>query len=295
MTTPGQPVHVVIPTHVARHLDLVLVGLARQTIAPASVVVSCDTDDSAIGAVIERWGARIGTPGGVWWVRRASMGGERLCQVRNNGVRHLVETMGVGAGRLLILDGDMLCSDTVIEEHARQGARADLVYPYRVNVDETATAALDPRRVLSGEQRLGVTPEQLAELLARERRYRKQLLLRRLRLGARHKPKLLGGHFSCDLGLYLRLNGFDEHYQGWGFKDDEFAYRAARLGGTVAVPVSRIIAWHLYHPTRQPPGRMADLPTARRFASRGSLPVVAEHGVRNPLPQGPLEADRFGG
>lgn len=290
MSQATQPVHVVIPTHLPRYLDLVLAGLARQSLAPASVTVTCDTDDPAIGEVIGRWGGEVGAHQGVWWVRRASVGSERLCQVRNNAARHLSETMGVTTGRLLIIDGDMLMADDAIGEHA--GARADLVYPYRVNVDEKTSKSLDAARVLSGEQRLEVTAEERAALARRERRYKRQLLMRRLGLGPAHKPKLLGGHFSVDLALYLRLNGFDEHYQGWGFKDDEFAYRAARLGARVCVPVSRMIAWHLYHPTRQPSGRMADLPTARRFAQRASLPLICEHGVGNPLPQPGVMADR---
>ncbi len=292
-TPPNPPIHVVIPTHVPRYLDLVLAGVARQTQPPASVTVTCDTDDPAIGAVIDRWGGKVATQSGVWWVRRASTGGERLCQVRNNAVRHIHKSIGVDKGRVLIIDGDMLCADDCIALHARFGAHADLVYPYRVNVDEPASRSLDAAMILSGEQRLELTPDQLGGLAKRERRYKRHLLLRRLRLAPPHKPKLLGGHFSVDLALYLRLNGFDEHYQGWGFKDDEFAYRAARIGATVAVPVSRIIAWHLYHPTRQPTGRMADLPTARRFARRTSLPLVCEHGVRDPLPQPPVSADRI--
>lgn len=293
MSPASEPVHVVIPTHVPRYLDLVLAAVARQTLAPASVTVTCDTDDPAIGAVIERWGGNVGAERGVWWVRRASTGGERLCQVRNNAVRHIHESMGVDNGRVLIIDGDMLCADDCVAQHAHFGSRAELVYPYRVNVDEATSATLDASRILSGDRRLEVTAAEQELLAKRERRYRRQLLMRRLRLGPLHKPKLLGGHFSVDLALYLRLNGFDEHYQGWGFKDDEFAYRAARLGATVAVPVSRIISWHLYHPTRQPTGRMADLPTARRFALRTSLPLVCEHGVRDPLPQPPVSADRL--
>ena len=228
MDPAAHPVHVVIPTHLPRHLDLVLAALARQSQPPASLIVSCDTDDPAIGAVIEQWGRKITTQrggGGVWWVRRAPTGGERLCQVRNNAARYLAESLNITAGRLLILDGDMVCADGVIAQHAHFGAHADLVYPYRVNVDEETTRSLDAARMLAGDQRLELSAEQCARLVKRERRYKRQLLMRRLRLGPPHKPKLLGGHFSVDLALYLKLNGFDELYQGWGFKDDEFAYR----------------------------------------------------------------------
>lgn len=288
-----QPVHVIIPTHTPRYLDLVLAGLARQTERPATIVVSCDTDDPAIGSLIKAWAPRLGLE--VWWVRRAHHGGERLCQVRNNAVRHLSESLAIKTGQLLTLDGDTIASDNCIEGHARLAGQfgVDLIFPYRVDLSETRSRELTAQALYDAPQPLAPSEPESAKLVQRHRRYRRQLLLRRLHLGPLHKPKLLGGHFSVALATYLRLNGFDEHYQGWGFKDDEFAYRAARLGIPCTVAVRDLIAFHLFHPTRQAPGRMADLPTAKRFALRDRLPPVAEHGVRNPLPQHPLTSSLF--
>jgi hypothetical protein len=284
-------VHAVVPTHTTRHLALTLAGLARQSVRPTTIVVSCDTDDASIGEVVARacrsWGAQA------WWVRRASHGEERLCQVRNNAVR-LLRERGARDGRVLVLDGDMVACADAVSLHRDLGRRARLVLPYRIDVPEARTAELDADRLAAGNEPLEPTPEDLAYLRGRDRRYRKHLRMRRLRLGPRHKPKLLGGHFSCDLRLYLRLNGFDELYRGWGFKDDEFAYRAARLGATAAPACEAIPAWHLYHRTRQPDVPMRELPTARRFERRRRLPVACEHGVDNPLPQHAVRATLFG-
>jgi hypothetical protein len=292
----ADPLHVIIPTHTTRYLDLVLVALARQTRRADSITVSCDTDDPAIGELIGAWANRLGLE--IAWVRRAAHESERLCQVRNNAVRYLVETLAEPAGRLVVLDGDMIAGDDCLERHATLGAglkASDLILPYRVNVDEPTSRGLDAARLLSGEHRLKASPAHLEGLRQRDIRARKHLLMRRLRLGDLHKPKLLGGHFSCTLDLYLRLNGFDELYQGWGFKDDEFAYRAARAGATVRPAAGEIIAFHLFHQTRQPDAPMATLPTARRFEQRRTLPVVAEHGVENPLEQHEVETTVFPG
>lgn len=294
--------HVVVPTHTPRYLDLVLVALWRQTRRPDTVVVSSDTDDDSIGELIDRWAVRLSFP--VWWVRRPHMGGERLCQVRNNGVRHLTQTLGKARGRLVIFDGDMLPADDALQRHQAHTTgdpRTDpLVYPYRIDLDEHASGALSADKLHDAQSPPTPTHDEITALRTRDRRYAKHVMLRRLGLGARHKPKLLGGHFSCPLPLYLALNGFDELYQGWGFKDDEFAYRAARVHPPVAPrpPVrpacAEIIAFHLHHQTRQPDAPMASLPTAQRFARRRELPIVAEHGVRNPLPQPEPRATAFG-
>lgn len=285
-----QRIHVVIPTHTPRYLDLVLAGIARQSLAPATVTVTCDNDDPAIGRVIERCALEFNLP--VNWVRRAKHDRERLCQVRNNAVRFLAADRGETAGRIVVLDGDMIASRGLCEMHAMLGAEKELVYAYRVNVGKVQSESLRAERILAGESGLDVPRDQQHELRARQKRYQRHLLLRKLFLAPPHKPKLLGGHFSCDLSLYLKLNGFDEEYQGWGFKDDEFARRAAKLGAGVALGVDSIIAWHLWHESRQPQGRMSELPMARRFA-RKDLPVIAEHGVRNPLPQNEIAVSHF--
>lgn len=290
---PAGAVHLAIPTHTTRHLACTLAGIARQTHSPATVIVTCDGDDPAIGDVIAAWAPRL--PCGAWWLRRPHTGGERLCQIRNNAVRHLTDSLGIGTGRLLILDGDMVLHPDAVARHAALGARFDLVYPSRINLDQPATAALDPEAIAGGAVLTAPTAHERHALTARDGRYLRHLLLRRLRIGPLHKPKLLGGHFSCDLALYARLNGFDECYQGWGFKDDEFAYRAARLRASVKPACAAIPAWHLWHPTRQPDAPMRTLPTAARFALRKSLPLVCEHGIRHPLPQPDLAATHFPG
>jgi hypothetical protein len=314
--------HVVIPTHLPRYLDLVLAGLARQTHRPATVTVTCDTDRDDIGGAIERAAHEFALP--VAWVRRAHMGGERLCQIRNNAARVLAQHLGIDAARrpdpraidraaaghrIVTLDGDMIAPDDLLAKHAAihesaasAGLEPPLIYAYRVDVDEERSAALDARALFErGPEALGLmpAPRDLQTLDARERRYRKHLRMRSVglgpvRLGPRHKPKLLGGHYSCTLDQYLRLNGFDEHYQGWGFKDDEFAYRAARLHMPVAVGVRAIPAFHLYHTTRQAETPMRELPNAKRFAERARLPLVCERGVNDPIEQAAVRVTRFG-
>lgn len=280
--------HVVIPTHVPGYLDLALASLARQTRRADTVTVSCDNTDSVIREELERCARAYDLP--VWHVRRETHHEERLCQVRNNAVRNLRD-LGHTDGRLVIIDRDMVLPDDTLAKHEEIGASAPLVYPYRVDVDEQTSARLTGDRWFAGDDTLRVAPAAQEKLDERDRRYRKHRFLRRFGLAPAHKPKLLGGHFSVALDAYLALNGFDELYRGWGFKDDEFAYRAARLGYRCAVAVRAIPAFHLFHETRQPNTPMRELPNAQRFAKQKSLPRVCEHGVDTPMPQHDVVAD----
>lgn len=288
---PAIPCYVYVVTHTTRYLDIVLAGLARQTRRPEHVVVSCDTDDPAVGELIERWAPALNAP--VSWVRRAHHGVARCSQVRNNAVRYLINDLGIRRGRIIQIDGDILCPDQFVERHAASGAERALVYPYRINVDEPQSTALDAHAILDGRQAPQPSAAELADLARRDRRYRRQLWMRRLRLGPLHKPKLLGCNWSAPVEAWVALNGFDEHYQGWGFLDDEFARRAARAGWR-CIPACRAIpCFHLFHRTRQPDGPMTANPNYQRFMRRG-LPIAAANGFMGEIPQNSVQATRYG-
>ncbi len=292
MPTAATDSHIVfIVCHQTRYLDVVLAGLSRQSRPPERVIVSCDVGDAAIGDLVERWAPIVGVP--VSWVRRAHHGIARCSQVRNNAARHVIFDLGIRRGRLIQLDGDMLATPGLVEAHARLGETAELVYANRVDLDRDASEAIDARRIALPELP-SLTDAMIAELDRRHRRSQRHLWLRRLGLSPRHKPKLLGANWSASIEVWLRLNGFDENYQGWGYLDDEFARRAARAGASCAIGIRDAVAFHLWHPKRQPPGPMTENPNHARFMRR-DLPVRAEQGLEDPIPQNEVRATVFEG
>src|SRR5262249_6815500 len=100
-----------------------------------------------------------------------------------------------------------------------------------------------------------------------------------------HKPKILGGHHAVSVRCLRAVNGYDEQYTGYGYDDDDLSRRLHALSPPprTAIAVSEILALHLWHPSRAP-ARPTDAPGYARFSSPG-LPIEAEHGWRNPIPQ----------
>jgi len=286
MTSPQTPVHVIIPTHTDRYLDFVLVGLARQTVAPASITITCDVVDERIDAMIRRCAHWLGLT--IRHVRRPHTGKERLAQVRNNAVRALLEA-GVTSGRLLFLDGDTFPIDTCVQRHAALGVGVDLVLPHRIDLTEEQTAQLESGRLLCGEQFIETTPTQLAHIDRLHIRYLLHQRLRRWRLTKSHKPKMLGGHHSVTLEMYRAVNGHDEEYHTWGTEDDDFCRRVYQAGGTARIAVRDILVYHLHHPSRAP-GNWFDRPNAKRFL-RHDLPTRCVRGLDSPLEQPPVQVD----
>jgi hypothetical protein len=292
----GQRVFVLIPTHTTRHLAGCLASLAHQTRPPDGVVVTCDNDLPEIAALLRstwpRVQARAGTATPIWHARRPHQGQAHLNQVRNNGIRTLMSHAGAsGRDLVVIIDGDtMLAADAIARHAAIRDRGAELIIPYRILLSQAVTEGMDPERVLSSGVPEGelLTAEERARLEQRHRRYRRHLLLWKLGLGKKQKPKIIGGHHSFTLDLASRINGFDEDYIGYGFDDDDFSRRgnSLRPRTRIAIAVREVMAYHLWHPVRAPQ-RQEDASGYARF-SRTDLPLFAAHGLSSPRPQPPV-------
>jgi hypothetical protein len=289
-----EPVFLYIVAFEPTYLDLVFAGLARQSRRPDHIVLTCDNDRADLGEAAERWVSRVGAP--ISWVRRAHHGVARCSQVRNNAVRHIISDLGCERGRVIQIDADIVCERGFVERHAELGGRGEMVYGHRVNLTEAQSRALDAEKLAAGVGGAGGDPPvpeaEVTSLHRRQRRAQRHLLMRALRLGPPHKPKLLGCNWSAPLAVWRRINGHDEHFQGWGYLDDEFARRAYLAGARCVPAMSRIIAWHLYHPTRQPDGPMTANPNHQRFIRR-DLPIAAESGLENQIEQHTVEVTVF--
>lgn len=310
-------VHLIIPTHTTRHLASCIAALAAQVRPPDTVVVTCDTDDPAIGGLLDDVWPRVvrvlrASPRGMQGRRmpvllhtcRRHQGEARLNQVRNNGLRAL-EAASAAAGRpvaardlVVVLDGDTLLEPLAGKKYAAL-ARAgyELVIPYRVNLDERRTAPITADAILglagsarAGDYSLRLPAEETARLEERHGRYMRHLAIaklspRGLEVIKPHKPKVLGGHHAVSVGRLWAINGYDEQYTGYGYDDDDLSRRLHALDPRprTAIAVKDIIAWHLWHPTRAP-ARPTEAPGYARF-NTPELPVAAVHGWRNALPQ----------
>ena len=293
--------HLLIPTHTTRHLEPCLCAISRQTLPPATIVLTCDSDDPAIREVAERsaraiseaFHARNLEPPLFLHIFRPHQGPPRLNQVRNNGLRALES-----AGRLspldfiLILDGDTILEREGIAKHLRLAAtHIGAILPYRINLDDLRTARVESARLLQGDPTLEsdlITETDRADLLKRQQRMNRQLTLRSSPLRfliKSHKPKLLGGHHAVRVDLLRAVNGFDEHYRGDGTDDDDLARRLYQLRPRIKVipAATEVMAFHLYHETRRP-WRPSEAPDHDRFA-RKNIPTFAKDGWTTPLPQ----------
>jgi hypothetical protein len=290
--TPPPPLAVILITHTTRHLRRSLLAVAASSRRPDAVVVSIDGDGDDLRSCVADAAREFGLA--VTLVRRPHTGMSRSPQVRNNAVRTLL-SMGWGGmhdARLVFFDGDCAPARACLAEHDRLGQGGRVVVGFRVDLTEPQTEAFDEDAVRRGEPPAPIEPAQWADLAARDRRYRRALLWRRLGIGKAHKPKILSANVSVPLAAYLAVNGFDEEYVGWGAEDDDLGRRLYAQGTPAAVGVASAIVFHQWHPTRAP-GEWSKNAGAPRFLA-GS-PVRAVRGVENPLDQPPCVVEHFHG
>jgi hypothetical protein len=274
-----------------------MAAIAAQTRPPDTVVVSCDTNDAAIGRSLDQvWPLAVARMRALSrpvppliQVFREHQGRARPAQTRNNGVRALDRAVGLPDRDLIVgFDGDMVLEPKALEKHAALAAQGfEFVIPFRLCLDEAATARFGPVHFLEGGDVPRPTEPEMAALAARQARYELQLRRRAGPLGRwlvkPHKPKLISAHYAVTARCLRAVNGFDEEYQDYGYEDDDLGRRLHALPARTCIAVDRILAFHLWHPSRAP-SRPTDAPGYARFRRRG-LPTFARFGWDNPTPQ----------
>ncbi len=283
--------HVIVSTHTTRWLRRTLLGVLHQDRPADGVVVTCDNDHDDIRELVGQVARDLDRP--ITLARRAHHGVARPSQVRNNGVRALLESGDVAPdAHLLFLDGDCVPRHDHVSRHLKLAGQGDLVVGYVVFLTPEQTEAFDEHALGPGRTPVEVGADQLAALDKRERRYRRQKFIRGLGLGKRHKPKLASGHMSVSLAMYRKVNGFDEEYEGWGAEDDDFGRRVYAAGGRPVIAVRDVVVLHQHHPSRRRPAKWSAHSNASLFRQR--RPARCGHGLATPVPQHEVEVVWFG-
>lgn len=226
-------------------LAAVLDSVGRQQVAPAEIVIADDGSGPATRELVQRFGARSPVP--VRFVTQPHSG-FRVTRLRN------LALAATSLEYLVIIDGDMLLHPGFMADHARIARRGFFTQGVRVHADEKLTRVLlaDPARPVKFWSRgLGGL--------------RRTYLLRSAALCAATRT-LANGIIAikgCNQAFWrddlVRVNGFNEAFEGWGPEDKELAARLRNAGVGRQSLLFGGIALHLHHP----PASRAALPANR--------------------------------
>ncbi len=212
-------------------LHLVLLSAFQQTRLPEEIIIADDGSNDGTDALVQQLMPHSPVPLLHSW--QADQG-FRAAASRNKAI------MQACGDYVVLLDGDMILHPRFIEDHARHARPQQFVQGGRV--------LLKPRKsqqVLACRQIRFACYER--GLSNRKNALHSNLLARFLSAYCGH----LKGIRSCNLGFFrddfLRVNGFNEDFIGWGREDTEFVVRLLNAGVRRYNVRFNSIAYHLYH------------------------------------------------
>ncbi len=161
----------------------------------------------------------------------------QLCRCRNEGVA------ASSAPYLLFLDGDCLLPPNHVALHLRY-RRARVVRAGNcVRLSKSNSARIDDDVIRRGEFTRMVPLPVICKLRMKGIRSMMYEFFRHAR-----KPWLIGNNVAIWRDDYVRVNGFDENFEGWGGEDDDLGSRVRRAGLSVCSSLRWTNTYHLWHP-----------------------------------------------
>lgn len=221
-------------------LDRVLAALAQQHQAQMEVIVADDGSREETKAVVQKWQQQSPFPIKHCWQPDE---GFRAAAIRNKAVAMAAYSY------LVFIDGDCVPRRDFIQRHAALAESGWFVSGNRVLLKRNFT-----RQVLQKELPIfqwRVRQWIFAWLKGYSNRW---MTLLPLPLGGVRKasPFRWQGVKTCNLAVwredFVRVNGFDEDFKGWGYEDSDLVIRLLRLNIMRKKGNFGLSVFHLWHP-----------------------------------------------
>ena len=176
--------------------------------------------------------------------------GFRKTRALNNGVIN-------SEGELLVFCGqDLIFGEEYIEYMEKNIKKGCFLLCRPISVNEEEKDIILKKIELSNkyEELLKPLPKYYLESVNKTLKTdRKRRILNILKLSKRG-IKLVGMSYAVMKSDYLKVNGYDENYNGWGEEDDDFGnrlYVAGIKGKELKTPNMQIHLWHYSDPTKK--------------------------------------------
>lgn len=211
-------------------LEMVLKSILRQCVFPREVIVADDGSTEETRLLINRYRILLPVPLIHSWIPDE---GFRVAKSRN---------MAIAKARgeyIVLIDGDMVLTPHFIADHRTLMRKGQFVAGSRARLGEAATR----HRCDTRDERIHFWSAGLSRRLVM------------LRVPGAHRfikgREGLKNARSCHMAFwredFIRVNGFEEAFEGWGFEDSEFVQRLYNNGLMRKNAKLMAPAVHLYH------------------------------------------------
>jgi len=217
---PGTPLAVLISTYNRpAYLRCVLAGYLRQTDRNFTLYIADDGSGPETRQLIDAFTHDAPFPVHHVWHEDQ---GFRKCRIHNRALLTIQESY------IILTDGDCIPLPGLIAAHRRHAEQGCLLSGGRILCSQTWTKQLC--KTAAPELPVSITEWLSLRLRGDINRLLPLLLPVHADLPTNRLEGIRGCHLSCWRDDILRVNGFDEHFEGWGREDSDLVARLLHAG-----------------------------------------------------------------
>jgi glycosyltransferase involved in cell wall biosynthesis len=216
-------------------LQLVLEGYRHQDTRDFTIYIADDGSTESTARLIRD--IQPGFPVPIRHIRHEDHG-FRKARIHNLVLRE------VGESYVILTDGDCIPTASLVSTHLRLARPGCLITGSRILLSQAYSADLLQNARLPDMRMWALIGHRLHRHI---NRLLPILLPTRLAGPSQRLHGIHGCHMSCWRDDLLRINGFDESFEGWGREDSDLVARLFHAG-TQRCNLRGCPVWHLWHP-----------------------------------------------
>lgn len=216
-------------------LELAFLATLNQTRLPDEIVVADDGSTSSTKAVVEKYAALFRIPVHHVWQEDK---GFRLAEIRNKAIAK------ASSDYIIQIDGDIIMHPHFIADHMKFAKVNSFVRASRIYINEEVSLQM----LKTKQFKISAFSKGITNFFSA---LRIPLLWRCFETDYKIKGDELYEIHGCNMAYWrqdaLKVNGYNESFNGWGPEDKEFITRLLNAGVQKRFLKLGGIAFHIYH------------------------------------------------
>lgn len=213
-------------------LDLVLKSALQQSVKPQEIVIADDGSGERTLDLVKKYQAQSNLRIIHSWQEDK---GFRAAKSRNKAIAR------ASGNYIVLIDGDMILHKRFIEDHINRAEQGFFIQGSRALLSEGKSSMVIKNRQtcfslfengISNKENAIHLPAILSRLFSKKQNY-------------------LRGIKTCNMSFYredcIKVNGFNESFEGWGREDSEFIVRMLNSGINRNTVKFNAIQYHIWH------------------------------------------------
>ncbi|GEP50673.1 glycosyl transferase [Flavobacterium noncentrifugens] len=212
-------------------LELLLLSVLKQTHLPDEVIIADDGSAEDTKILIKKFQETFPVPLIHIWQEDD---GNRKSVIMNKAIAQAKYDY------IIEIDGDIIIAENFIEDHLRFAEKGQYLYGSRVTIKASFLSELWQKKQI----RFNLFSNGISK---RGRTLHFPFLTKFIKPISHRSSKFRGCNVSFWRADFIKINGYNENFKGWGMEDSEMIQRLHNIGILAKRLKFAGIAFHIYH------------------------------------------------